>query len=390
MARAWASRAIFANGRLNSNPDPNLDGTDEGDLSIDASEASISLAKNDRSLAEFHRWYRNGRIVVDPEWQRKYVWERKRASRLIESFLIDLPVPVIYLAVNDESKYEVIDGLQRLTSVFDYFENKYPLTGLEIRSDLNGKKFSDLSDELQAKLEDTTLRTFELSKTTQKDLMFIIFERLNTGGMALNDMEIRNCLYRGRLNDLLKELAKDDRFLACLNQVGIDRRMDDRMMVLRFLAFYQMTYTKARKGLKTFFNEFFTTYRNPSEEKLKEFRTAFQRSMRCCHTVFGNRAFRLRRRTDPKSGGEWTPRVNASIFQVISVGFTDYEIGHVTRSADSIYEAYLDLIASDEKWVDSISTSTGAPAERILASGSAPASNPSTSQREILVKKQWH
>ena len=166
MARAWASRAIFANGRLNSNPDPNLDGTDEGDLSIDASEASISLAKNDRSLAEFHRWYRNGRIVVDPEWQRKYVWERKRASRLIESFLIDLPVPVIYLAVNDESKYEVIDGLQRLTSVFDYFENKYPLTGLEIRSDPNGKKFSDLSDELQAKLEDTTLRTFELSKTT--------------------------------------------------------------------------------------------------------------------------------------------------------------------------------------------------------------------------------
>ena len=87
------------------------------------------------------------------------------------------------------------------TSVFDFFENKYPLTGLEIRDELNGKTFGELTPELQASLEDKTLRTFELAQTTPKDLMFLIFERLNTGGMALNDMEIRNCLYRGRLND---------------------------------------------------------------------------------------------------------------------------------------------------------------------------------------------
>ncbi len=335
-----------------------VESLDEGELSIDATKASINLAKNDRSLAEFHRWYQKGRIIVDPEWQRKYVWDRKRASRLIESFLIDLPVPVIYLAVNDDGKYEVIDGLQRLTSVFDYFENDFALTGLEIRSDLAGKKFSELSVDLQSKLEDATLRTFELSQTTPKDLMFIIFERLNTGGMALNDMEIRNCLYRGGLNDLLKELAQNDDFRACVNQVGVEKRMADRTLVLRFLAFYQMTYTKARKGLKAFFNEFFTTYRNPPPEKIKEFRAAFRHAMRACFTVFGNKAFRLRRIYE-KGGGEWTPRMNASVFQVLAVSFQYYDMGHITRSADRIFEAFLDLTQTDDKWAQGVTAATG-------------------------------
>lgn len=87
-----------------------LEGNDEGDLDLEGKKAQISLDKNDRSLSEFHRWYTRGRLVVDPEWQRQFVWDRKRASRLFESFLIDLPVPVIYLAINNENKYEVIDG----------------------------------------------------------------------------------------------------------------------------------------------------------------------------------------------------------------------------------------------------------------------------------------
>lgn len=97
--------------------------------------------------------------------------------------------------------------------------------------------------------------------------MFIIFERLNTGGMALNDMEIRNCLYRGGLNDLIKELCQLEEFKNSAGQSGLEKRMADRTLILRYLAFYQMTYAKARKGLKAFFNEFFTTYRNPSPEK---------------------------------------------------------------------------------------------------------------------------
>ena len=322
----------------------------------------IHLGKEDRSLSEFHRWFNKGRIIIDPEWQRKYVWDRKRASRLIESFLIDLPIPVIYLAINEDGKYEVIDGLQRLTSVFDFFQNKYELTGLEIKSELNGKKFEALSQELQASLEDKTLRTFELAQTTPKDLMFLIFERLNTGGMALNDMEIRNCLYRGGLNDLMRELSQNQDFISAISQKGLEKRLSDRMLVLRFLAFYQMTYTKARKGLKAFFNEFFTTYRNPTPQKIEEFRSQFKRAMKACYTVFGEKAFRLRKILGTRAG-EWTPRINATIFQIISVCFTDYETGAITRSADSILEAYLDLIARDTNWVEAVTASTGDPAK---------------------------
>lgn len=348
---------------LTNEPEDNIsseevEGYEEGDLTIEESAGSIQLEKADRSLFELFHWYKKGRIVIDPEWQRKYVWDKKRASKLVESFLISLPVPVIYLAVNADEKYEVIDGLQRLTSVFRFFNNQISLTGLELLKELNGKTFEQLDRIQQDKLESSILRTFEIAQSTSKDMMFIIFERLNTGGVTLNDMEIRNCLYRGKLNDLIKKLSEFQDFNSAISQKGIDKRMLDRSLVLRFLAFYQLTYKNAKKGLKSFFNEFFHTYRNPTDSKLKEYKKAFELAMRASYTIFGDKAFRLRRNNE-KGGGEWAPRANAAVLQVVAVSLTDYEIGQLTRSADSIYEAYVDLISTDAKWVDSVSISTG-------------------------------
>src|SRR5439155_24744298 len=134
----------------------------EGDLEVALGAQGVLIEKNDRSLSEFHRWYKGGRLIVDPEWQRQYVWDRKRASRLIESFLIDIPVPVIYLAKNDEGKYEVIDGLQRLTSVFRFFDSEFVLDHMEVLKECSGKKYRELPERHQKKLQDATLRTFEL------------------------------------------------------------------------------------------------------------------------------------------------------------------------------------------------------------------------------------
>ena len=274
--------------------DDELEGADEGDLGEVIKTETVSIEKNDRSLSEFYRWYEEGSLILNTEWQREYVWDKRRASRLIESFLINLPVPVIYLAQNIEGNYEVIDGLQRLTSVFDFFANKYELRGLEIKKDLNGYEFQELSNILQRILKNSTLRTFELSRETPKDLMFLIFERLNTGGISLNEMEIRNCLYRGKMNDLIKELAQFKEFKLCVNQKNIHRRMKDRALILRFLAFYQMTYTKARRGLKAFFNEFCETYKDPTERKLDEFHNQFKKAIKAAFSIFGTNGFRLR------------------------------------------------------------------------------------------------
>ena len=334
-----------------------LDGSDEGEMPVESKIHKISLEKNDRSLAELHRWYKSGKIIIDPEWQRNYVWDKTRASKLIESFIIELPVPVIYLGQNNEEKYEVIDGLQRMTATFKFFNNEFPLSGLEIRPEFNGKYFKDLTTKIQSKLEDTTLRTFELANSTPKDLMFIIFERLNTGGKALNDMEIRNCMFRGSLNDLIKDLAKNFEFTSSINQKKIDERMHDRALVLRFLAFYNSTYLKAKKGLKPFLNEFFETYKNPTPARLVEFKEVFIKSMRACHTIFGDKAFRLRK-TSERDSGQWALKINASVFQVLAVSFSDYDIGQLTRAADAIYEEYCDIISNDPRWVQAVSNRT--------------------------------
>jgi|LSQX01.2.fsa_nt_gb uncharacterized protein with ParB-like and HNH nuclease domain len=321
----------------------------------------VILNKNDRSLAELARWEEEGRLIIDPEWQRGYIWDRKRASRLIESFLKDVPVPVIYLAVREDGKYEIIDGLQRLTSVFKFFRNNYPLSPLELLPALNGKKYKELPEYLQNKLRDTTLRTFELSAKTPKEMMFLIFERLNTGGIALNEMEIRNCIYSGKLMDLLKELSKNGDFIATVNTDTIAKRMNDRALILRFLAFSEFNYSKCKGGIKRFLNEFCSTYRNPPDWKLDEFRKKFKLAIKAAVTIFGADAFRLRKDSASGGLGEWAGRVNASVFQVLSVSFLDYKFEQLQRRADCIREAYIDLVSdpSNNLWVQYNKTSTG-------------------------------
>src|SRR4029077_14249953 len=125
-----------------------------------------------------------------PKWQRNYIWSDRQASRLEESFLMGIPVPVVYLAKTVDQKYEVIDGVQRLTSVFRFFDGQLALKGIDSLKAYDGMNYSSLPSQVQNKLSDCTLRTFELSPRTSKDLLFVIFERLNTGGTPLSDMEI--------------------------------------------------------------------------------------------------------------------------------------------------------------------------------------------------------
>ena len=354
--------------------DDELEGVDEGDLNASA-DGRLTLDKADRSLSEFYRWYKQGRLIVDPEWQRNYVWDRPRASKLIESFLMDIPVPVVYLSKTSDGKYEVIDGLQRLTSVFDYLDNKYALQRLDVRTELNGKLWKELPEPDQRKLEDVTLRSFELTHGS-RDIQFIVFERLNTGGVKLNDMEIRNCLYRGALNDLVKDLADIPDFKAAVGQTDLSKRMQDRALVLRFLAFHERTYLKCQHGLKHFLNEFLDTYKDAKPEKIEEYRKAFVHAMKACVTVFGGYGFRLKNETvrpASKSGGEWATRLNMAIFPLVATGFVKHDLGRVTRAADAIYEEYLEMINTDSQWVDRVRAHPSSPRASSTRSGSGTA-----------------
>lgn len=331
-----------------------FDGAAEGELQADYQD--IPMEKVDRSLSELKRWYDEGDLIVNPEWQRNFVWNKKQCSKLIESFLLNIPVPVIYLARTEDDKYEVIDGLQRLTSVFNYFDNRFSLVGMDIMTDLNGKRYRDLEESNRRRLRNSALRSFELPRGSGSDFHFVVFERLNTGGTKLNEMEIRNCIYRGELNDLIKELANDQAFIQCVNSESLKTRMNDRYLVLRFLAFYERTHHKYTKGLKKFLNDFLADFRHPTQQKINEYRQTFQQCMKASLTIFGDQGFRLKsgKSRHSTSVGEWNPRVNAAVFQAVATSFSKYQLGHLTRNADSIYEAYLHLITTDESWVNGV------------------------------------
>jgi hypothetical protein len=123
------------------------------------------------------------------------------------------------------------------------------------------------------------------------------------------------------------------------------------------LAFDEVNFEKATSGLKSFFNRFFETYRNPSDSVLNEFEKRFKRAMRNCLTVFGSHAFRLRR-ADSRGGGEWAPKPNASIFQVVSTSLAKYDNVAIAQRADVLFEEYLDIL-EDQRWLDSVTKATG-------------------------------
>ncbi|PDQ18741.1 hypothetical protein CN311_23160 [Mesorhizobium sanjuanii] len=333
------------------------EGLDEGQLQIPEKQRRASMEARDFPLIHYHRLYQQGRLNLNPDWQRDYVWKGKRPSFLIESLLMQIPIPVIFLSRTKDEKYEVIDGVQRLTTIFNFFEGKFRLKELEVFSELNGKKFGELDQKFQSQLEDAVITSFQLSENTSQDLRFSTFERINTGGMSLNEMEIRNCIYRGKLNTKLRELAANPDFHKAINMKNLSDRMLDRNLVLRFLAFDQIKYSQATAGIKAFLNRFFENYRNPSDEMLADFEKRFKRAMRNSFTVFGSNAFRIRK-IDRKGGGEWAPKPNASIFQVIATSLASFDSAQIAQNADAIHEEYLDLL-QDQLWLDAVTKSTG-------------------------------
>lgn len=337
--------------------DDDEDGSDEGSLDMSGGQRQAIMQPKDVPLTVYHGWYKKGKLNLNPDWQRAYVWKGKRPSYLLESIIMRLPIPVIFLSRTKEGGLEVIDGVQRLTTVFNFMENKFALHGLEVFKELNGKKFKDLTAKMQSDIEDSVISCFELSEDTSQDLKFTTFERINTGGMSLNEMEIRNCIYRGKLNSKLAEWAKNDDFRNAINMRNLSDRMFDRGLILRFLAFDTIKHDKVTSGIKSFLNRFFETYKDPSEEVIADFDKRFRRAMRNSYTVFGSNAFRLRK-NDYKGGGEWAPKANAAIFQVISTSLASFDTVQISQRADAIMEEYLDIL-TDQQWLDAVSKSTG-------------------------------
>ena len=175
----------------------------------------------------------DGDIVTDPDYQRDYVYDDKKASKIIESVILGIPIPTVYLCQEADETLSVIDGQQRITSIYRYMTNLFALKGLNELPELNGKKYKDLERTIQIKLKQSTLTGIKILKESQ-ELKCEIFARLNQGAVSLNPQELRNCIYRGTFNNLLEELAKNKLLPSLFNEV--DNRKSYQENILRFFA----------------------------------------------------------------------------------------------------------------------------------------------------------
>lgn len=251
---------------------------------------------------------------LQPEYQRRQVWDKAKQSRFIESMLMNLPVPPIFLFESEYNRYEVMDGQQRLSSILAFYQNRLRLTGLEHWKELHGKQYSDLPPKLQRGLDRRRISAVvlqtPLASTRTAELRQIVFERLNTGGQRLNAQELRNCLYSSPFASLLVELAGnptfndlcdvpryEDHFMrghisAELAENSLFKRMIDCELVLRFFAFRDK---RAIKGsVKSILDKCMEANAALTREELQPMRDDFSSRVDLAAKLLGLNAFKLR------------------------------------------------------------------------------------------------
>jgi hypothetical protein len=247
----------------------------------------------------FLKWEKSEIII--PPFQRKYVWTQSQASRLVESFLLGLPVPGIFLYKDrDSENLLVIDGQQRLRSIAAYFKGRFPATNKaftlqKTREPWANKAFEDLSDKDKGQLKNSVLRATVIQQLDPRDdtSVFHIFERLNTGGTTLTQQEVRNCIYYGALNDLLIELNKGSNWRRIVGKKEPDIRMRDVELILRIFGVANNVKHYA-KPMKDFLSSFMKEHKAPTAGQIASFKASFERATEHAVKSLGSKPFNLR------------------------------------------------------------------------------------------------
>ncbi|WP_320671883.1 DUF262 domain-containing protein [Patulibacter defluvii] len=305
------------------------------------------------------RW--SSRDLILPDIQREYVWDNPRASRLVESLLLNIPIPVLYLAETTDGKWEIFDGHQRIRSVVRYLHNEFRLSRLSVLAELNGLRFHQLPEREQRFLKSRMMRAVVIGEDSHPSMKFEIFERLNTGAVVLNAQELRNSLYRGPFNDLLRDLAKNDVYRQAIGTRAPRKRMVDEEFALRFFALADRV-EAYKPPLKKFLNEYMRSVQDASETTIKGLRGRFFETVAPIVEVWGASAYRQTNRR-----GVATERApNRALFDAQMVAFdlvNDKE--RIPSMTKSIVREFADLY-EDEDFRSAVSLATGDRSRTLL------------------------
>lgn len=290
--------------------------------------AEVNISQKPLNIYNLMERLLNDEIELQPGFQRKgNLWSLKKQSQLIESLMLKIPIPAFYFNAKDDDKWVVIDGLQRL-SAFENFlvgvENdegeriKKKFEGLQYLKDFNGFTFDDLPRQYIRRIKETSVIAYTVEKGTPEEVVFNIFQRINTGGIVLNDQEIRQALYQGTGTKLLQRMADCEEFGRATQYMISKDRMIDREYANRFLAFTELDYRKEYAGnIDSFLIKALKQANTYHTEKIESIENDFKRIMRSCYEIFGKYAFRKyneKMRRGP---------INKAIFEIWSVCFSE-------------------------------------------------------------------
>lgn len=282
-----------------------------------------------------------------PKFQRQYVWSDTLASRLVESILLNVPIPPCYLSENEENELDVIDGQQRIYSLFRYVENQFSLRELEALPEFNGLRFFELPNKEQRKIRTHTLRCIVVTNESHPEIKFDVFERLNTSTMPLNAQELRNCVSRGRLNELLAELSFGEGWLSIRGKRAPDKRLADEEMILRYFSFYIQGIEAYRTPLKGWLNETARLGRKFSDARIDELRLRWETALSVALTWFSPKeCFR-------RPGGR---AINRALFDLVMYTASKTSPQDAVLKRVDFLQAYGEII-SDDVFDDLISRS---------------------------------
>lgn len=320
----------------------------------------------DLSFREIISMYEEGELLK-PELQRKYVWDRNEASRFIESILMGLPVPSIFLAQVGKKKL-IVDGYQRIMTIYEYVNEgvfskdgkSFRLTSSEkINERWRGKTYSELSEDDKITIRSTTIHAiiFEQKKPQNDTSLYQIFERINTSGRTLKPQEIRNCIYQGTFNDLLFDLNKDINWRKLFGNVIEDTRMTDIEYILRFFALSDKDFPNIKVSqisLKKYLNEYMGQYKEMEIDLQEKMKQKFKNCMKYIKENIGENAFHS---ASLKKTEKYVDRFHPTIFDAVSIATYIYIFKNGDNKVFNLQEKHFELV-NDELFKDYSSNRT--------------------------------